>query len=127
MPVASYIDAQLAPAGTYEGSLYLARYSSDGYNGAASGLYRIEFNNPAYDNSRYKRFGQATTALKTGRGAPAWAQGNFTLPAGYHSVSFFDLQGRLVWTYSRPTADLTAHLALPMALGKGIWQARLNP
>lgn len=129
LPAASFIDAQFAPGGVYEGSLYLARFSTNGYADKGSGLYRVEFNNPAYDNSCYRRFGPAPTALRPvlRRGAPAWAQGTFALSAGYRSVDFFDAEGRRLWTYRRAEAGQELRLSLPEGLGKGIWQARLQP
>jgi cytochrome c len=127
LPVASYIDAQFAPGGAYEGSLYLARFSSDGYTGKASGLYRVEFNNPAYDNSCYKTFGGSPMAVKISRGAPVWAQSAFTIPAGYRTAEFYDLGGRLLWSYHRETARNEMRVPLPDQLGKGVWRARLRP
>ncbi len=127
LPVASYIDAQFAPAGQYEGSLYLARFSSNGYTDKASGLYRVEFNDPAFDNSCYQPFGPAQVSIWIGRGAPAWAQGSISLPAGYRGAEFFDIQGRRVWGYRRASAAGEGRLRLPEQMGNGVWRARFAP
>lgn len=130
IPAASFIDAQFAPGGTYEGSLYLARFSTNGYADKASGLYRVEFNNPSQDNSCYKRFGPVPTVIggiSDASGPPSWARGTLVLPAGSLGADFYDLEGRLIWTNSRPAGGGEMHLPLPDRLGKGIWHARLKP
>jgi glucose/arabinose dehydrogenase len=127
IPTASFTDAQFAPGGAFEGSLYLARFSSDGYSGGASGLYRVEFNDPAYDNSCYKPFGPGPTALQPGRIAPSWAQGSYVLPIGYRGVEFFGADGRVVWSFHRREAGRPMPVRLPGSLGQGIWRARLSP
>lgn len=129
LPAASYIDAQFAPGGAHEGALYLSRFSANGYTDKASGLYRVEFANPAFDNGCYKRFGPVPTALKPRPVAPATAhaQGTYLLPAGYRGVDFIGLDGRLLWSHRRASSIEPLRLQLPEPVSRGLTHARLRP
>ena len=134
MPSGSYIDMRFGP---HDGAMYLLRGSQNNYtNFGAAALYRIAYTGTV-NNACYTPFvatvgGPVSVARETIRRstvAPSITivNGLLTMPAGYRTVSLYDLGGRKVWSHTRSSSQHAETLRLPEGLAAGVLQARLAP
>jgi glucose/arabinose dehydrogenase len=121
----SVISAEYAKDGT----LYILRYSRNGYSddGSTGGLFRVEHTaaiNPVCEpvvslSDRHE------IAVKAGIVGGMAGITVFEMPAEARRMEFYDLEGRRVWVESRNGRVGRLRVSLPAGVAKGLVRARL--
>ncbi len=130
LPPVSYIDLQYGP----DGAAYLLKFSDRGFAlGTGPALYRVEYTG-VQDVACFKPFVATVGPLAVNAKpilhrniAPGFANGFFSLPIGYGSLSLYDAAGREGWSFRREASDREGTVRLPPQLEHGLWHAKVSP
>jgi glucose/arabinose dehydrogenase len=112
-----------------DGSLYVLRYSKNGYSddGSTGGLFRIEHTGAIIPSCEPpgNRVGGPAFAAKAGLAGGVAGITIFEMPAEARGMEFYDMDGRHVWSESRDGRVGVLRFTLPSGVAKGLVRARV--
>jgi hypothetical protein len=111
-----------------DGSLYILRYSRNGYSddGSTGGLFRVEYTGtilPACEPA-VSLAGRHEMQAKAGIAGGLPGITVFEMPAEARRIEFYDLEGRRIWSESRNGRVGRLRVNLPAGVAKGLVRAR---